>query len=134
MPKTTKFLAILFSIGFLNLSSPTLTLATNNIIDLEQHLTTDTPYNFGILYRIWRVEPTIQGIIELIIIIASIIFFICILFSGFQWLTAGGDANDIATAKGRLSNCLVGLAITMLAWAVMLIIQYFFGVSVFPSS
>ena len=62
---------------------------------------------------------------------ATFTLFLCIIWSGFQWLTSGSEKAAIQTARTRLTNCLVGLSIISLAWAVILIIQYFFGIELF---
>ena len=38
--------------------------------------------------------------------------------------------NHIQEARDRITAALVGLAVVAAAWAVMLIIQYFFGISI----
>ena len=46
------------------------------------------------------------------------LFLILILISGFQWMTAGGSAEKITKAKGRMINAIIGLAIVLAAYSI----------------
>lgn len=39
-----------------------------------------------------------------------------VLFSGFQWMTSGGDEKKVADAKKRLVNAVIGLIILFSSW------------------
>lgn len=87
----------------------------------------------GATFRVSRPETVIMGAIQLIVVIAGLIFFFCIVWGAFEWLTAGGDKSQTQAARSRITGCLVGLSIVALAWAIMLLVQYFFGVNLFPT-
>lgn len=61
---------------------------------------------------------TIANIVKIVIGLLSFIFFALILISGIQWLTAGGDANAVKTAKERMKNATIGLAIALLSFTI----------------
>ncbi len=65
------------------------------------------------------------------LLIASLTLFLCILLSGFQWLTSGSEKAALQGARTRMTNCLIGLSIMALAWAVIIAIQFFFGIELF---
>jgi hypothetical protein len=44
------------------------------------------------------------------------IFFILIVVSGIQWMTAGGNEEKVTKARTRLVNASIGLAITVAAY------------------
>jgi len=72
----------------------------------------------------------LQGAIRLILIAAAIIFFFVLVIGGIQWITAGGDKAGTETARKRITNALVGLAIVFAAWAIIALINALFGVDI----
>jgi Type IV secretion system pilin len=72
-------------------------------------------------------EIIIIKIINIVLGFVGLIFLVMILYSGFQWMTSGGNEEKITKAKQRLVSSTIGLGIILLAWViantVMLIIQ-----------
>ena len=54
----------------------------------------------------------------------GIIFLIMIIYSGFQWMTAGGNEETISKAKKRIINATIGLIIVLAAYAITYFIIY----------
>lgn len=88
------------------------------ISDISQYLTA---------FKIFELQPVVSVIITLILIIAVVLFLILLIVGGIQWVTSGGDKEKIASARGRIIAALIGLAIVLLAWAIMGVLQGFFG-------
>lgn len=105
-------------------------LATSGV-PLSDQLVQQGPL-IGASFRVSRPETVIMGAIGILVIVAGLVFFICIAWGAFEWLTAGGDKSQTQGARNRISGCLVGLSIVALAWAIMGLLQYFFGVRLFP--
>lgn len=65
---------------------------------------------------------TVSQIIGLIINAAlgliGVIYLIIIIYSGFQWMTAGGNEETIAKAKKRLINATIGIIIVFAAFII----------------
>lgn len=62
---------------------------------------------------------TIVGnIINIVLGLLGFVLVIFIIWSGVEWMTAGGDSGKVDTAKTRLLNSVIGLAIVLAAWAV----------------
>ncbi|MEI7452387.1 MAG: pilin [Candidatus Falkowbacteria bacterium] len=57
-------------------------------------------------------------IINVTLSLLAIIVVSLIIFSGYQWMTAGGDEKVIDTAKSRMSNAVIGLVIVLAAWGI----------------
>ena len=72
----------------------------------------------------------IQGVVQGAILVAALLVFLYLIWGGIQWITSGGDKAKTQEARDRITAALVGLAVVAAAWAIMLIIQYFFGISV----
>jgi len=58
----------------------------------------------------------IGQIVRIVLSFVGAIFFILIIFSGIQWMTAGGNEEKVTKARTRLINASVGLAITVAAY------------------
>lgn len=62
---------------------------------------------------------TIIGrIINVVLSVLGVIFLILVVYAGAIWMTAGGDGKKVDKAKGILINAVVGLIITMSAYAI----------------
>ncbi len=69
-----------------------------------------------------QTSPTVSQIIGMIINavlgLVGVIFLIIIIYSGFQWMTAGGNEETITKAKKRLTNATIGLIIIFAAFII----------------
>ncbi|MEK7632475.1 MAG: pilin [Patescibacteria group bacterium] len=62
---------------------------------------------------------TIIGrVINVVLSLLGVIFLILLVYAGAIWMTAGGDGKKVDKAKGILINAVVGLLITMSAYAI----------------
>lgn len=57
-------------------------------------------------------------IIQVALGFLGLVFVILILFSGFQWMTAGGNEDTITQARKRLVNAVIGLVIILAAYGI----------------
>lgn len=73
----------------------------------------------------------IAGGIRLVLVVAAILFFFILVIGGIQWIVSGGDKTGVETARKRITNALVGLAIVFVAWAIVTLINTLFGVDIF---
>nr|NIS50742.1 hypothetical protein [Phycisphaerae bacterium] len=48
----------------------------------------------------------------------GIIAVVIILIGGFQWMTAGGNEENVDKAKKRIIQGVIGLAIILASWAI----------------
>jgi len=76
----------------------------------------------------FSVEQFITWAIRIIIIAAFIISFIFLLIGGIRWIIAGGEEKAIGTARGMVTGALIGLVIVLSAFAIIKLIETFFGV------
>jgi len=79
---------------------------------------------------ITNIGTLIQGVVQGALLISALLVFMFLIWGGIQWITSGGDKGKTQEARDRITAALVGLAVVASAWAVMLIIQYFFGIDV----
>jgi Type IV secretion system pilin len=96
---------------------PAVALAQNNPFNAAQNLANDVANNAGITSN--RTLPQIIGqIINIILGFLGIVLLLIILYSGFLWMTAGGDSKKVAEAQARIGNAVVGLIIIVAAFAI----------------
>ncbi len=72
----------------------------------------------------------IGNIIEALIPLIGIISFIMILVGGFKILTSAGDAKGMAGGKQTISLAVAGIALAIVSWLILLLIENLTGVSV----
>lgn len=77
--------------------------------------------------KITELSPLIQGIIRIAFVVAVVLTFMFLLWGGIQWITSGGDKAKYEEARNRITAALIGLAIVALAWLVIKLVTYFFG-------
>lgn len=92
----------------------------------HSEITVDRPPGF----QVTDVGTIISGAVGAAFIIAGLLVFAYLVWGGIQWITAGGDKANIESARGRISNALVGMAIIAAAYAIVLLLQYVFGYNV----
>lgn len=61
--------------------------------------------------------------------VAGVWFFFNLIRGGYEWISAGGDKESVQKARGRITNAVVGLVITFSLFAIINVLEYFFGFS-----
>ena|SRR3989344_761336 len=64
------------------------------------------------------IKQVIAGIIQIFLGLLGIIFLLLIIWSGFRWMTSGGNEKTIEEAKGTLRNAAIGLTIVLAGYAI----------------
>lgn len=82
-------------------------------------------------FRIEEIGTLISGVVAFALLIAAILVFLYLVWGGISWITSGGDKAKTEEARNRITNALVGLAIVAAAWAVIKLIEFFFGITIF---
>jgi hypothetical protein len=72
----------------------------------------------------------VRAVIRFILLIAFVLAFIFLLIGGLRWITAGGDEKSVAGARGMITAALIGLVIVLLAFAIIKLVETFFGVTI----
>jgi ABC-type multidrug transport system fused ATPase/permease subunit len=68
--------------------------------------------------------------IQLILIVAAVLFFFLLVLGGIRWITSGGDKGQTEAARNQITAALVGLVIVFAAWAIVQLVETFFGVRI----
>jgi len=84
---------------------------------------------FGRLGEI-TIPAIVSALIKFILVIAALVAFAFLIFGGIKWITSGGDKEATAKAQSTITAALIGLVIVFAAWAIIRLIEVFFGVSI----
>lgn len=74
-----------------------------------------------------RLVPALVG---LGFVIGVVIFFFIMLAGAIQWITSSGDKAAIEAARSKLTNALVGIVILFSLFAIVSVIENFFGINI----
>jgi len=81
-----------------------------------------------------QVTGVVSGIIGLLTVCASIWFMFQMLFAGYEWISAGGDAKKLEEARQRITHGFMGLVIVVGAWALLAVTGQFLGYDILISN
>lgn len=77
-----------------------------------------------------NIVDIVRAIIQFILVVAFVLAFIMLLIGGIRWITAGGDEKAVASARNMITAALIGLVIVLVAFALIKLVETFFGVSI----
>jgi hypothetical protein len=60
----------------------------------------------------------VAWIIQVVLTFIGIILVVLILWAGYQWMTAGGNTEQVTKAKSQIQNAVIGLVIVLAAFAI----------------
>ena len=109
----------LSTLPIVSMTFPVAALATNGDIV--------PPETLG---KITNIVAIIRTVIQFILIVAFVLAFIMLLIGGIRWITAGGDEKGVAGARNMITAALIGLVIVLVAYAIILLVETFFGVKI----
>jgi hypothetical protein len=78
------------------------------------------------------VGKMVGSIAGMIFLLAFLLSFFFLVTGGISWITAGGDKNQLETARNKIIHSVVGLIIIASLWAVMGLIGPWIGFANFP--
>lgn len=78
----------------------------------------------------WFFSKLIPNAIGLLFVIGVIVFFFMLVMGAIAWISSGGDKNALESARGKISNALIGLVILFSVYAIIFVIQNFFGINI----
>ena len=75
-------------------------------------------------------QTFLPNLIGLAFVIGVLIFFFIMLIGAIQWISSGGDKAALESARGKIANALVGVVILFVLFALLKIIEDFFGINI----
>lgn len=91
-----------------------------------QNITIPQPDNI----KIGEIGKLISALVGALLIIAALLAFFYLILGGIQWITSGGDKAGMEAARNKITHAIVGLIIVGAAWAIMILIQQFLGITI----
>jgi len=76
----------------------------------------------------------VSALIRGALVVAAIIFFFILVLGGIKWIASGGDKAATEGARNQITAALIGLVIVFAAWAIVALINTFFGINIFSLS
>lgn len=73
----------------------------------------------------------VNKLLPVLFTLAGLILFIMFIWGGFDLLTSGGDPKKAESAKGKITNAIIGFAIVFIAYWLTQILSFVFGLEVF---
>lgn len=77
------------------------------------------------------ISNLLSKIIQLIYMVAGIIFVFMVIISAVQWIVSGGDKEAVGKARGRLTWAVIGIVFLALAWVIISVIGTITGFTFF---
>lgn len=68
--------------------------------------------------------------VALLLIVGGVTFFAMLVIGAVQWITSGGDKANLEAARGRISSALIGVIVLFSTFAIIKLIEGFFGVEI----
>src|SRR3989344_7531268 len=85
-----------------------------------KNLAGKSSYNIGVTGN--KMDIVVNVIIYVLGFI-GLFFLIMVIYSGVQWISAGGNEDTITKAKARLKNSIIGFAVIVLAYALTVFVS-----------
>lgn len=92
---------------------------------LGNQLGTVTQANFGVTFA-----DVISQILGLLTAIGALWFVFRFITSAISWISAGGDKQGVENARSKMTQAVIGLGITVAAYALIGLVGAFFGIDI----
>jgi len=79
-------------------------------------------------FRNLSIPKMIPALINLVIIVAVVLFLFSLLLGGIKFILSGGNKENTEEAGRQVVNAIIGLVIVFSTWAIISILEQFFGV------
>lgn len=76
------------------------------------------------------VPAMISWAINIILVVAGLVFFFMLILGGIRWILSGGDKGSTEQARNQVTSALIGLVVVFSAWALAALLGNVFGVNI----
>jgi hypothetical protein len=63
-------------------------------------------------------------------VVGAVVFFFILIIGAIQWISSGGDKQTVETARGKVTNAIIGLIILFAVFAILQLINTFFKIQI----
>jgi hypothetical protein len=99
-------------------------------VHAQAQITINQPTNI----HITSIGQLISAVVGVLLILSALIAFFYLIMGGISWITSGGDKAAMESARNKITHAIVGLIIVGAAWAVMILLQQFLGITIIGST
>ncbi len=78
----------------------------------------------------WTLPQLIGWAVNIVLIVAGVIFFFMLIIGGIRWILSGGDKANTESARNQITAALIGLIIVFAAWALATLLSTVFGIDI----
>lgn len=64
------------------------------------------------------------------VVVGSLAFLLYLILGGVEWLMSAGDKTKLESAQNKITNAIIGLAILVISYAIILFIQAVFKINI----
>lgn len=75
-------------------------------------------------------QKFIPSMVGLVFVVGSLLFFFMLLIGAVQWIASGGEKAALEEARNKIVNAVIGFVILVSVFAVIKIIESFFGINI----
>jgi predicted RND superfamily exporter protein len=68
------------------------------------------------------INTAISQVIGIVLSFLGVIFLVLTIVAGYQWMTAGGNQEQVQQAQQKLKNSVIGLIIVLAAYAITVLV------------
>lgn len=77
-----------------------------------------------------NITALIPKMVNLLFVIAVVVFFFMLVIGGIRWISSGGDKNQTDSARSQITSAIIGLVIVLSTYAIISLIDAFFGINI----
>jgi len=77
-----------------------------------------------------QLNKVISTIIGVMTAVAALWFIFQFITAGYQWISSGGDKNNLEEARNKITNSLIGLILVVGAWIIMGVVGRILGLDI----
>lgn len=77
-----------------------------------------------------QLNKLISTIIGVMTAVAALYFIFQFIIAGMQWISSGGEKNNLEEARNKITNSLIGLIIVVAAWIIIGVIGNIIGLDI----
>jgi hypothetical protein len=70
----------------------------------------------------------ITNIVEFALIIGAIATLFYLIIGAVMWITSGGESSKLESARGHITNAVIGLGVLASVWTIWALLLFFFGI------
>ena len=88
-------------------------------------------YPQGFEFADATIGDVFSKLLPYVFVLAGLLLFGLLIMAGFGFLTSAGDPKKVESAKGKLTNAVIGFVIIFVAYWLMQILEVIFNLKIF---